>query len=104
MIELQPMISTEFTTYLARAVPEYAEEKVRSGNWTAETALEKAKKEYDNFLPDGLETKDNWLCTLVDSDNKLPVGMIWFGQIPGSTRQEWFIFDFYIEPDHRRNG
>lgn len=56
MVELVPMSEAEFAAYLERAVREYADEKVRAGNWTQAIALERSRAEYDQLLPQGLAT------------------------------------------------
>jgi len=104
MIELQPMTQPEYEIYLSRAVAEYAEDKVQAGNWPAEGALERSAKGYEKYLPQGLSTPHNTLCTLVDPASGLGVGMIWYALQPESTRPTWFIFDFYINEDQRRLG
>ena len=40
MIVLVPMSEAEFTAYAAELIPEYASDKVRSGQWAEEKALE----------------------------------------------------------------
>ena len=66
MIELRPMTQAEYEIYRSRAVAEYAEDKVLAGNWPEEGAIERSAKEYEHYLPLGLATPDNTLCTLVD--------------------------------------
>jgi len=104
MIELRPMTQAEYEIYLSRAVAEYAEDKVKAGNWPAEGALERSAKEFEKYLPQGLDSPHNTLCTLVDPASGAGVGMIWYALFPESTRPNWFIFDFSIDPEQRRRG
>ncbi len=104
MIELQPMTQPEYEIYLSRAVAEYAKDKVQAGNWPADGALERSAKEYEHYLPLGLATPDNTLCTLVDAASGAAVGMIWYARLPESTQPIWFIFDFSIDSEQRRQG
>lgn len=104
MIELEPMTQDEFQIYLDRAVPEYAQEKVRSGNWDASIAVKKAKEEYEKLLPDGLSSPDHYLFTVQNSETGDRVGMVWFSVMNQRQQPIAFIFDLYIEPAHRRKG
>ena len=104
MIEMRPMTQAEYEIYLSRAVAEYAEDKVKAGNWPAEGALERSAKELEKYLPQGLDSPHNTLCTLVDPASGAGVGMNWYALFPESTRPNWFIFDFSIDPEQRRRG
>lgn len=104
MIELRPMTQAEYELYRSRAVAEYAEDKVQAGNWPEEGAVERSAKEYEHYLPLGLATPDNTLCTLVDAASGAEVGMIWYARLPESTQPIWFIFDFSIDAEQRRRG
>ena len=104
MIELRPMTQAEYEIYRSRAVTEYAEDKVLAGNWPEEGAIERSAKEFEHYLPLGLATPDNTLCTLVDSASGAEVGMIWYALQPESTAPIWFIFDFSIDSEQRRQG
>jgi len=104
MIDLRPMTSEEYAIYLDRSVAEYAEDKVKAGNWAESEALERSRKEFATFLPEGKDTADMFLCSIIECGSGQPVGIIWYGRIANSTRPIWFIYDFYILEDHRRRG
>ena len=96
MIELRPMTSDEYDAYFNQAVAEYAEDKVKAGNWPAEGAVERSRQEFVKYLPKGLETPDNHVCTLVDPESGVGVGMIWYARVTESIVPIWFIYDFSI--------
>ncbi len=104
MVELAPMTQDKFQNYLDRAVPEYAQEKVRSGNWDASIALPRARAEYEKLLPDGLSSPDHYLFTVQNPETGEQVGMVWFSVMDWGQQQIAFIFDLYINPVHRRQG
>jgi len=104
MIELRPMTSYEYEAYFNQAVAEYAEDKVKAGNWPAEGAVERSRQEFVKYLPKGLETPDNDVCTLVDPESGVGVGMIWYARVTESIVPIWFIYDFSIDPAQRRHG
>jgi len=66
--------------------------------------VERSRQEFVKYLPKGLETPNNDVCTLVDPESGRGVGMIWYAYQPESTRPYWFIFDFSIDPEQRRHG
>ena len=105
MIELVPMSQVDLEEYLKTAVQNYANEKVKSGNWRQDEAFERSKKEYDKLLPDGIKTKGHHLFTIKDRVTNHKVGMIWVGT--GNTDNEidgaW-IWDFLIDERKRGKG
>ncbi len=102
MITFQPMTDADFQAYLEMMIPQYALEKVQAGNWTVDESLERSRKEYENYLPEGLKTPGNFLFNLVDK-NQIAVGFLWYALQPKQPGQA-FIFDFEIYPAYRRRG
>ena len=98
MPTLLRMSQPEFDAFLERSIPEYAADKVRAGNWTESESLERSRLEFEELLPQGLNTKDNFLYTL--HDDSQAVGMIWMKvDMPGA-----FIYEVYIEEKFRSRG
>ncbi len=104
MIEFVPMSETEFDAYLAIAIPDYAEENVKAGNWAPGEAEEKARSSYKELLPDGVSTANNHIFTVVDSESRSKVGMIWFVVKMRPSGGSAFLCDFRIDEAHRRKG
>jgi ribosomal protein S18 acetylase RimI-like enzyme len=99
MITLEPMQQEDFDTMINTEIRGYAEDHVRNGNWLAEGALERSKKEVDALLPDGIHSKDQYLGSPLDEDvNK--IGMLWV-QVKD---QKAFIYDFVINEAFRGKG
>jgi hypothetical protein len=70
MILLQAMKDHEYTLWFQESIKEYAEEKTKAGNFQMESSLEQAENEFNQLLPDGLESKDHYLFTLIDGENQ----------------------------------
>lgn len=104
MITLRPMSREEYKAYLVHNVAEYAAEKVKAGNWPEEGSLELAQKEFDGYLPQGLETPGQHLCTICDAETGAAVGMIWYGCTPDNKKSLWFIYDFMMDENMRGHG
>lgn len=93
------MRQEDFEQFLESGIREYAEDHVRNGNWPAEGALERSKKEFEHYLPDGIHSKDQYLYSIIDdSGNK--IGVLWV-QV---KEQKAFIYDFIIDEAFRGKG
>jgi RimJ/RimL family protein N-acetyltransferase len=99
VVKLEPLQQEDFEHFLERAIREYAEDHVRNGNWSAEDAFERSRKEFEHYLPDGIHTKDQYLWSLLDEKGN-KIGVLWV-QI---KNQKAFIFDFVIDEELRGKG
>ena len=103
MSALRPMSDLEFTTWLAEAVPAYAADKVASGQWAKDAALDLSKKEHDQLLPQGLLSADNHLYSIVDAEGAA-VGVLWFAVRSKFNARIAYVFDIDVWPEHQRRG
>src|ERR1700730_120390 len=78
MIRLVPMTEAEFQVYLEQSIANYAQEHIKAGRWSPEDGLRSAQAEYQQLLPDGLATKDNYLFSIEDEELGKKVGILWF--------------------------
>ena len=100
MTTLTPMSEAAFERFRERIVPEYATEKVAAGNWPLEGSLERSKAEFDQQLPDGVQTLKNYLYTI--TQDGLEVGAIW---LAGSEDQrKGFVYELYVDKANRGQG
>lgn len=99
MIKLEPIQQEDFERFLDQEIRGYAEEHVRNGNWSPEGALERSKKEFEHYLPDGIHSKDQYIYSMVDQEEN-HLGIVWV-QVKA---QKAFIFDFVIEEAFRGKG
>lgn len=100
--QLRPMTQPEFDAFLARSIPEYAADNVRAGYWAESEALERSRKEFERFLPQGLQSPDNYLFTVYDDGT--PVGVIWMKANLERPIKSGFIFELYIDESQRGKG
>lgn len=99
------MTAEQYEDYLEQMAPDYAREHVEAGNWPDEGAVERAAKEMrEDYLPQGVETKDNFLFTLVDPEIGERVGMLWYGFVGKVDRRQAFVFDVIVDEAYRRRG
>jgi RimJ/RimL family protein N-acetyltransferase len=103
-VVLTPLGESDYQAYLTITVPAYAQEHIESGRWTPSEALQKAQEEYQELLPDGLATKDQYLFSIEDADTGKKVGILWFEAKMRGSIYEAFLYDFLIFEHFRRQG
>ena len=104
MVTLTPIEQADFERFLESEIAEYAQDKIKSGNWLAEDALEKSRAEFLGLLPDGPQTKDQFIFTIFDEQTRQKLGVLWVQVKLGEARRRAFICDFVIEPQFRGQG
>jgi GNAT superfamily N-acetyltransferase len=100
---LRPISDDEFNAWQETVIPEYAQDKVDSGQWPAESAVELSRKEYADLLSQGRSTENNYIYTVLSLDG-LPVGTLWFVAKERAKRRIAYVYDILIWPEHRRRG
>jgi ribosomal protein S18 acetylase RimI-like enzyme len=103
MIRLEPMDQSTYETWRDTTVREYAQEKVDSGNWPAEGAIERSEGEFAHLLPDGRLTADHQLRSMINEAGER-VGYAWFVPEVRPFGRVVFIYDIAVDPAHRRKG
>jgi len=100
---LRPITDAEYPIWLEKVIPGYAEDKVESGQWPAESALALSQKEFLELLPNGKDTKNNYLFTVLSVGGNA-VGTLWFVAHERANRRIAYVYDITISPEHRRQG
>jgi RimJ/RimL family protein N-acetyltransferase len=100
MVQLVPMEQKDFEPYLERDIREYAEEHIRNGNWKQEEALERSREAHQQFLPDGLKSKNQYLFSIIDDASDQKLGVLWVN----IENNQAFIYDFRIDEAFRGKG
>jgi len=103
MFRLEPMDQARYETWLHATIREYAAEKVASGNYPEEGAVERSQAEFDTLLPNGRETPGHEIRSMVD-DTGDRVGYVWFTIEDRPVGRVVFIYDIAVDPEHRRKG
>lgn len=75
LITLQPMNQEEFKQYIRYAIDDYAKDKIASGNWREDEAIDLSRKSFERLLPKDEKTENNHLFSTFHND--ILVGMIW---------------------------
>ena len=99
---LLPMTEAELTAYLETAIEAYAADHAQTDNAPLAEAVQRARAEFAQLLPDGIHSPQQHLFTVRDGDTR--VGMLWFAEMErGDARQAW-VYDINIDPEFRRQG
>lgn len=104
MTALRAMSEEAFARYAKHSSPNYAREKVASGEWKEETALEQARQLFDEMLPQGLNTPDHYFYEIVDEWDDKTVGMLWFTVRERAGKKSAYVVDIIIDDEHQRKG
>jgi ribosomal protein S18 acetylase RimI-like enzyme len=77
---------------------------VRGGQWSEEEALQQAKHELQEILPQGLHSPSNYLYMIVEKQLEKRVGVLWFALRAQAGHQQAFVYDVGIFEEFRRHG
>ena len=104
MTLLTPMTLAEYNAWLAQTIPDYARDKVASGQWTEAESLVRARTETEGLLPHGLATAGHHLWTIREHPDGASIGTLWVAEQHHGARRIAYVFDFRIAAAHRRQG
>lgn len=103
-VRLVPLNQKEFALYLEQDIRRYAQENITAGIWTEAEAVENSRAAHDRLLPQGMATANNYLYAIVDAANGKTVGNVWLMADRGSDRSTGFVYDLFVNAEHRRRG
>jgi ribosomal protein S18 acetylase RimI-like enzyme len=102
MLQLDPMTQEEYLQYLATAIHQYARDTARGWKRPLEETQANAQKDYDQLLPQGLATPNNFLFTARESGER--VGMVWIAITERPTGKSAYIYNIQIDEARRGKG
>ena len=102
--ELRAMGEETFAWYQDNSAPNYARDKVASGEWEEDEADGKARQMFEDLLPQGLDTPNNHLYEIIDEWDDVTVGMLWFKIEERGGDKEAYVCDIFVKPEHQRKG
>ena len=104
MVELVEMPRERFPAYRENLIREYAQDKVRAGEWSPEEAPRRAEAGTDDLLAEGTDTQGHYLYLLRDPAAGEEVGVVWLAvQDSGAGKSVW-IYDIEVYEPFRRRG
>ena len=104
MTILTPMPPPSFARYRDSAAKGYADDNVAAGRWPEAGALQRSYDDFDESLPQGLDTPDNYIFEIRDEVTNTIVGEIWFAIVVKNGIRSAFVYDLEVHPEFRRQG
>lgn len=101
-MQMKKMEQKEFEVFQQYTTSEYAQMFATEHDVPMEKALEAAKRDVTNYLPEGKNTKDHYFFDLI-SDQK-SCGYLWFGVREQTGTKKIFIFDILVHESARGKG
>jgi ribosomal protein S18 acetylase RimI-like enzyme len=63
-----------------------------------------ANESYAKLLPDGLESKDQFLFTIIETASERAVGTLWFAKKAEAAKPHAWVYDIVLNPEVRGRG
>jgi len=98
------MTEQEFGAYLERAVKRRAERYVSRGFWREEVAVETARRDLAEWLPQGLRTPHHRFVQIVDERTGSRLGEACYTIEERGGKTQFWLDWITIDPEHRQEG
>jgi ribosomal protein S18 acetylase RimI-like enzyme len=103
-LSVRPMTSVEFEQWQTDIAEEYAAEQISAGRWQEVGAVERARNENAQLLPEGLATPRMLILLGLSSDGST-VGRAWVGlDHPRGAPDTAFLYDIEVVSSRRGSG
>ncbi|ANJ27151.1 GNAT family N-acetyltransferase [Agromyces aureus] len=103
-VNVRRMTSAEYEQWQIAIAEEYADEQVTAGRWQREGAVQRARDENSQLLPDGPATARMLVLRGVDAAGD-PVGRAWVGlDHPRGIPDVAFLYDIEVIEARRGSG
>ena len=101
-VTIQDMTPQAFETFYQWSLLHHTEELMQQRNLTREEARKESKKELSQMLPEGLQTENQQLYSIV-AEGKI-VGFLWTLHEETAGKKQSFLCDLAVWEDYRRRG
>lgn len=103
-IRLRTMTAQEYNDFYEYSKIHHADELMKELHLSFDEAIQETENELKEMLPDGQDTKDNFLMVIEDAADHRTVGFIWYlFELTDNVKQA-FLCDFVIYEPERRKG
>lgn len=99
IIKFKPFVISEFLEFKERSIKECSQGLICSGKSTELNALRDASKEFNEILPQGIDTLNHYLNNITNEQGE-NIGYIWFE----IRSNDIFILEFLIYENQRKKG
>lgn len=101
-VTVRPMDAAEYAAWRETSIAGYAADLAKSSAQPPDKALDRARKQFGELLPQGMATERTWLLKVLD-DAGQDVGVLWIGPHPERPGVAW-VYDIAIDEPHRGRG
>ena len=101
---IQGMTQDAFDAFYRWSIAHHAEELMEELHISRDEATKAAIAEVDQMLPDGLNTANHHLMSIIESCSEEIVGFLWTIHEETDGRKQSFLCDFAIWESKRRRG
>ena len=99
---LLPMTAEAFDDWREHSIESFAQDLARSAGRPLGAARQRANAVFAELLPEGIDTADTWLRTVVDGEGT-QVGTLWLGPHPERSTVA-VVYDIEITAGYRGRG
>jgi ribosomal protein S18 acetylase RimI-like enzyme len=89
-----------FGPFSERTIARYAHENIASFRWDETAAATRAREQFRELLPQGLDTPGHYLCEILDREDGRIVGDLWFGIARSPNAQSAHLYDLHFQDGH----
>jgi ribosomal protein S18 acetylase RimI-like enzyme len=104
MTALVPMQADGFDAFAEESIASYAQDNTRACRWSPADALDRARKEFQHLLPQGLQTPENFIYDIRDEVTHETVGFVWFAIVQRAAIRSAYVYSIRIKPEFRGRG
>jgi len=103
-VDFVEMTKGEYDSWYRFAVKYTAADLAKAGNADEEHALESISKQFNEALPKGLDTPEQYVRSIVDASTGQKVGVIWYGTARGRPPDLLFLSELWVKEEFRGKG
>lgn len=104
MLQLVPMMESDFEAFKSRALYDYASDLLEADGGSLDAALARATQIFDKVLPAGQHTPNQYFFTLDKTGLPASVGWLWLAKVRSQRGYGAYIYSIFVWPEHRGQG
>ena len=104
MVTFKPLTKKEFKNYYNESITSYSEDIIITLGVENKLAFETAQEQFEKLLPDGKDTINNHISSIIDKKSSNRVGILWYTIREEFNQKCVFISDIIIFSEYRGKG
>ena len=99
---VRPLRADEFAAWRKRSQAAYSDDMIRHAGIDDAAAAAKAQTDYDNLLPNGVDSDGHSLFAI--EEDGVAAGSLWLGERDGESGPTLFVYEVYVDESARGRG